>query len=93
MKQLNRSRTNRKGKRRIDYLEKELSNEQFKNFGFEYSELVSEYPLKQANKILDRPIEPSELREIADDIYHKPSEYADIVGAIREHRRSSLNMK
>jgi hypothetical protein len=40
---------------------------------------------------MDRPIEPSELREIADDIYQKPGEYADIISEIRE-RRHSLNM-
>jgi beta-lactamase class A len=80
-----------KAKRQIDYLEKELSNERFKNFEFEYSRLIPEYQLKQANKILDRPIEPGELREIADEIYHKPGEYADIIALIRKHRHSSLN--
>ena len=73
-------------------MKKELSNEQFKNFEFEYSRLIPEYQLKQANKILDRPIESGELREIADDIYQKPGEYADIIALIRKHRHSSLNM-
>ena len=77
----------------IDYLKKELSNEQFKNFTFEYSLLISEYELNEANKVLDRRIEPSELREIADEIYHNPSKYTDIISEIRERRRiSSLNI-
>jgi transcriptional regulator with XRE-family HTH domain len=78
--------------RQIQHLKKELCNEQNKNFRFEYSLLIPEYQLEQANKLLDRPIEPSELREIADDIYQKPGEYADIISEIRErHRHSSLN--
>jgi hypothetical protein len=63
------------------------SNEQDKNFEFKYSQLVSEYELKEANKSLDRRIEPSELREIADEIYHNPSKYTDIISEIRERRR------
>jgi hypothetical protein len=82
-----------KAKRWIDYLVKELCNEQSKNFRFEYSLLISEDELNEANKLLDRPIEPSELREIADEIYHNPSKYTDIISEIRERRsRSSLNM-
>jgi hypothetical protein len=78
---------------RIDTLEKELLNGQMKNFRFEYSRLISEYELNEANKLLGRRIEPSELREIADEIYHNPSKYTDIISEIRErHRRSSLNM-
>ncbi len=42
--------------------------------------------------ILDRPIEVRELREIADDIYHNPDKYTEIISEIRELRRSSLNM-
>jgi len=76
----------------IDNLEKELLREQMKNFTFEYSQLISEYELNDANKILGRPIELSELREIADEIYHNPSKYTDIISEIRERRRSSLNM-
>ncbi len=77
----------------IDTLEKELLNEQMKNFRFEYSRLISEYELNEANKLMGRHIEPSELREIADDIYHNPSKYTDIITEIRERRRiSSLNM-
>jgi len=82
-----------KAERQIHYLKKELSNEQFKNTGFEYSRLISEYELNEANKLLDRHIEPSELREIADEIYHNPSKYTDIISEIRECRRiSSFNM-
>ena len=85
-----------KAERQIDYLKKELSNEQLKNFRFEYSLLISEYELNEANKLLDRRIEPTELREIADiadEIYHNPSKYTDIISEIRERRRrSSLNM-
>jgi transcriptional regulator with XRE-family HTH domain len=82
-----------KAERKINYLKKELCNEQFKNFEFKYSRLVSEYELTEANKLLDRPIEPSELREIANDIYHNPSKYTDIISEIRERcRSSSLNM-
>jgi len=82
-----------KVERHIDNLEKELFNEQLKNFGIKYSRLVSENELNEANKILDRRIEPSELREIADEIYHNPSEYTDIISEIRERcRSSSLNM-
>jgi hypothetical protein len=82
-----------KAERQIDYLKKELCNEQNKNFRFEYSLLISEYELNEANKKLDRPIEPSELREISDEIYHNPSKYTDIISEIRECRRrsSSLN--
>jgi hypothetical protein len=47
-----------KAERQIQYLKKELCNEQNKNFRFEYSLLISEYELNEANKILDRPIEP-----------------------------------
>ena len=59
-----------------------------------YSRLISENELNKANELLDRRIEPSELREIADDIYHNPSEYTDIISEIHERRRhsSSLNM-
>jgi hypothetical protein len=78
-----------KAERQIQYLKKELSNEQLKNFEFKYSRLISEYELKEANKLLGRPIEPSELREIADEIYHNPSQYADIISEIRKRRRSS----
>ena len=82
-----------KAKAQIQYLKKELCNEQNKNFGIKYSQLVSENELNEANKILDRRIEPSELREIADEIYHNPSKYTDIISEIRERRRSSsLNM-
>jgi hypothetical protein len=81
-----------KAERQIQYLKKELCNEQNKNFRFEYSLLISEYELNEANKILDRRIEPSELREIADEIYHNPSKYTDIISEIRERRCSSLNM-
>jgi transcriptional regulator with XRE-family HTH domain len=82
-----------KAERQIQYLKKELCNEQNKNFRIKYSQLVSENELNEANRILDRPIEPSELREIADDIYHNPSKYTDIISEIRERRRSSsLNM-
>ena len=83
-----------KEERYIDDLEKELSNERTKNFRFEYSLLISEYELNEANKLLGRHIEPSELREIADEIYHNPSKYTDIINEIRERRRhsSSLNM-
>jgi hypothetical protein len=82
-----------RAERWIDYLKKKLCNEQNKNFRFEYSLLISEYELNEANKLLDRHIEPSELREIADEIYHNPSKYTDIISEIREHRRiSSLNM-
>jgi transcriptional regulator with XRE-family HTH domain len=82
-----------KAKRHINNLEKELSNERLKNFRFEYSLLISEYELNEANKLLGRPIEPSELGEIADEIYHNPSKYTDIISEIRERRRSSsLNM-
>ena len=74
-------------------MEKELSNERLKNFRFDYSLLISEYELNEANKLLGRPIEPSELGEIADEIYHNPSKYTDIISEIRERRRSSsLNM-
>ena len=82
-----------KANRQIDYLAKELSNEQFKNLTFEYSLVISEYEINEANKLLDRRIEPSELREIADEIYHNPSKYTDIISEIRERRRrSSLNI-
>jgi sugar-specific transcriptional regulator TrmB len=82
-----------KAERHIDNLEKELCNEQNKNFEFKYSRLISEYELNEANKLLGRPIKPSELREIADEIYHNPSKYTDIISEIRERRRhSSLNM-
>ena len=82
-----------KAERHIDNLKKELCNEQFKNFTFEYSRYISEYELNETNKILDRRIEPTELREIADDIYHNPSKYTDIISEIRERRRSSsLNL-
>jgi hypothetical protein len=82
-----------KAERHIQYLKKELSNEQLKNFRFEYSLLISENELNEANRLLDRPIEPTELREIADDIYYNPSRYTDIINEIRERRRhhSSLN--
>src|SRR5215208_774493 len=40
-----------KAKRQIDYLVKELCNEQSKNFRFEYSQLIPEYELTEANKI------------------------------------------
>jgi hypothetical protein len=75
---------------RIDTLEKELLNEQMKNFRFEYSRYISEYEINEANKLLGRHIEPSELREIADDIYHNPSKYTDIITEIRERHRSSF---
>jgi Mg2+ and Co2+ transporter CorA len=83
-----------KAETQIDYLKKELCNEQNKNFRFEYSQHISEYELNEANKLLDRHIEPSELREISDEIYHNPSKYTDIINEIRECRRrsSSLNM-
>jgi transcriptional regulator with XRE-family HTH domain len=82
-----------KAKRQIDYLIKELCNEQNKNFRIKYSRLVSENELNETNNLLDRRIEPTELREIADEIYHNPSKYTDIISEIRErHRRSSLNM-
>jgi hypothetical protein len=71
-------------------MEKELLNEQLKNFESKYSRYISEYELNEANKILDRGIEPTELREIADDIYHNPSKYTDIISEIRERRRSSF---
>ena len=76
--------------RQIQHLKKELCNEQKKNFRFEYSLLIAEYELNEANKLLDRPIEPSELREIADEIYHNPSKYTDIISEIREPRRNSF---
>ena len=82
-----------KAERQIQYLKKELCNEQNKNFTFEYSLLISENELNEANNLLYRRIEPSELREIADEIYHNPSKYTDIISEIREHRRSSLNME
>jgi hypothetical protein len=81
-----------KAKRQINYLVKELCNEQSKNFRFEYSLLISEDELNEANKLLNRPIEPSELREIADDIYHNPSKYTDIITEIRERRRISSSI-
>jgi hypothetical protein len=59
------------------------------NFEFKYSRYISEYELTEANKLLDRPIEPSELREIADEIYHNPSKYTDVISEIRERRRPS----
>jgi hypothetical protein len=92
LKQLNRSKINQKRQKSDSLFEKELSNEQFKNAGFECSRLIPEYQLEQANKILDRPIKPSELREIADEIYLNPSKYTDIISEIRKRRRSSLNM-
>jgi hypothetical protein len=85
-----------KEERQIQYLKKELRNEQNMNFRIKYSRLVSENELNEANNLLDRRIEPTELREIADEIYHNPSKYTDIISEIREHRRrrrrSSLNM-
>ncbi len=81
-----------KAERQIQYLKKELCNEQNKNFRFEYSLLISEYELNEANKLLDRSIEPSELREIADEIYHNPSKYTDIITEIRERRRISSSI-
>jgi hypothetical protein len=78
-----------KAEKQIQYLKKELCNEQDKNFEFKYSRLVSEYELNEANKLLDRRIEPSELREIADEIYHNPSKYTDIISEIRERRSPS----
>jgi transcriptional regulator with XRE-family HTH domain len=78
-----------KAERHIDDLKKELRNEQNMNFRIKYSLLISENELNEANKILDRRIEPSELREIADEIYHNPSKYTDIIREIRERRRSS----
>jgi len=74
-------------------LKKELCNEQDKNFESKYSQLISEYELNEANNLLDRNIEPSELGEIADEIYHNPSKYTHIISDIRERRsRSSMNM-
>jgi|SRR5215211_810566 len=82
-----------KAERKIQYLVKELCNEQNKNFRYEYSRSISEDELNEANKLLDRRIEPSELREIADEIYHNPSKYTDIISEIHERRScSSLNM-
>jgi hypothetical protein len=82
-----------KAERKIQYLVKELCNEQNKNFRYKYSRSISEDELNEANKLLDRHIEPSELLEIADEIYHNPSKYTDIINEIRERRsRSSLNM-
>jgi hypothetical protein len=78
-----------KAKGQINYLKEELCNEQLKNFEFKCSRLVSEYELTEANNLLDRRIEPSELREIADEIYHNPSKYTDIISEIRERRRPS----
>jgi hypothetical protein len=78
-----------KAKGQINYLKEELCNEQLKNFEFKCSRLVSEDELNEANKLLDRRIEPSELREIADEIYHNPSKYTDIISEIRERRRPS----
>jgi DNA-binding CsgD family transcriptional regulator len=78
-----------KKERQIQYLKKELRNEQNKNFEFKYSQLVSEYELNEANKLLDRRIEPGELREIADEIYHNPSKHTDIISEIRERRDRS----
>jgi hypothetical protein len=79
-----------KAERQIQYLKKELCNEQNMNFEFKYSRLVSENTLNEANNLLDRGIEPTELREIADDIYHNPSKYTDIISEIREPHRSSF---
>src|SRR5215212_1197041 len=79
-----------KAERQIQYLKKELCTEQNKNFEFKYSRYISEYEINEANKILDRRIEPTELREIADDICHNPSKYTDIISEIRERRRPSL---
>jgi len=78
-----------KAERHIENLEKELSNEQNKNFRLKYSLLVSENELNEANNSLGRPIEPSELREITDEIYHNPSKYIDIISEIRERHRPS----
>ena len=61
-----------------------------KNVEFKYLRLVSEYELTEAKKLLDRPIEPSELQEIADEIYHNASKYTDITTEIRERRPGSF---
>ena len=90
MEQTNRQQNKlEKAERHIKHLKKELRNEQNMNFRIKYSRLVSEYELKEANELLDRRIEPTELREIADEIYHNPSKYTDIIREIRERRRPS----
>src|SRR5215212_1013374 len=48
-----------KAERQIQYLKKELRNEQNMNSRIKYSRLVSEYELKEDNKLLNRRIEPS----------------------------------
>ena len=78
-----------KAEKKLQYLKKELGNEQNMNFRIKYSRLVSEYELNEANKLLDRRIEPGELREIADEIYHNPSKHTDIISEIRERRDRS----
>ena len=46
-----------KAERQIQHFKKELCNQQNKSLTFEYSLLISEYELKEANKLLDRPTE------------------------------------
>lgn len=62
-----------------------FAGEQAKREISEYEWFVSDHEMKLINKELERPIEVTELSELAKDLLHHPSKYADMIRSMRQH--------
>ena len=67
--------------KRMKHLELEL-------FEKEYEWSVSEHEIERLNQGLEMSIDVNELGKLAEDLFHHPSKYADIIRTM--HQRSKL---